>query len=118
MLCNGDLDRTIKMEVWDWDKRGGDDYIGSFTTNLRVLQESGRRDFEVVNEAKKKKKKKYRNSGVVKLNSCECIRLNSFLDYVAGGCEIGVCTPCRAACHVCMCALVCVHAVPCAFRVL
>uniref|UniRef100_A0A672QBC0 Copine-8-like n=1 Tax=Sinocyclocheilus grahami TaxID=75366 RepID=A0A672QBC0_SINGR len=36
-LCNGDYDRAIKIEVYDWDRDGGHDYIGQFSTSYREL---------------------------------------------------------------------------------
>uniref|UniRef100_A0AAZ3PME4 C2 domain-containing protein n=1 Tax=Oncorhynchus tshawytscha TaxID=74940 RepID=A0AAZ3PME4_ONCTS len=36
-LCNGDFDRTIKVEVYDWDRDGSHDFIGEFTTSYREL---------------------------------------------------------------------------------
>uniref|UniRef100_A0A8C1WS69 Copine VIII n=1 Tax=Cyprinus carpio TaxID=7962 RepID=A0A8C1WS69_CYPCA len=66
-LCNGDYDRSIKIEVYDWDRDGGHDYIGEFSTSYRELSK-GQSQFtvwEVLNPKKKKKKKKYLNSGTV-----------------------------------------------------
>uniref|UniRef100_A0A8C9UAF5 Copine 5 n=1 Tax=Scleropages formosus TaxID=113540 RepID=A0A8C9UAF5_SCLFO len=36
-LCNGDYDRSIKVEVYDWDRDGSHDFIGEFTTSYREL---------------------------------------------------------------------------------
>uniref|UniRef100_A0A674NRS2 Copine Vb n=1 Tax=Takifugu rubripes TaxID=31033 RepID=A0A674NRS2_TAKRU len=36
-LCNGDFDRTIKVEVYDWDRDGSHDFIGDYTTSYREL---------------------------------------------------------------------------------
>uniref|UniRef100_A0A8D0CTW8 Copine Va n=1 Tax=Sander lucioperca TaxID=283035 RepID=A0A8D0CTW8_SANLU len=36
-LCNGDYDRTIKVEVYDWDRDGSHDFIGEFTTIYKEL---------------------------------------------------------------------------------
>ncbi|XP_054911376.1 copine-8 isoform X3 [Poeciliopsis prolifica] len=36
-LCNGDYDRSIKVEVYDWDRDGSHDYIGEFMTSYREL---------------------------------------------------------------------------------
>uniref|UniRef100_A0AAQ4P413 Copine Va n=1 Tax=Gasterosteus aculeatus aculeatus TaxID=481459 RepID=A0AAQ4P413_GASAC len=36
-LCNGDYDRTIKVEVYDWDRDGSHDFIGEFTTRYKDL---------------------------------------------------------------------------------
>uniref|UniRef100_A0AAR2LTC9 C2 domain-containing protein n=1 Tax=Pygocentrus nattereri TaxID=42514 RepID=A0AAR2LTC9_PYGNA len=73
-LCNGDYDRAIKIEVYDWDRDGGHDYIGEFKTSYRELSK-GQSQFnvwEVLNMKKKKKKKKYLNSGTVSTFS-KCI---------------------------------------------
>uniref|UniRef100_A0A672L1Y2 Copine 8 n=1 Tax=Sinocyclocheilus grahami TaxID=75366 RepID=A0A672L1Y2_SINGR len=64
-LCNGDFDRTIKVEVYDWDRDGGHDFIGEFSTSYRELSrgQSQFNVYEVINPKKKAKKKKYLNSG-------------------------------------------------------
>uniref|UniRef100_A0A3B3WDA8 C2 domain-containing protein n=1 Tax=Poecilia mexicana TaxID=48701 RepID=A0A3B3WDA8_9TELE len=36
-LCNGDYERTIKAEVYDWDRDGSHDFIGEFTTSYKEL---------------------------------------------------------------------------------
>jgi len=47
-LCNGDLDRSIKVECYDWNSNGSHEIIGSFLTNLRELSQRGC-SFEVDN---------------------------------------------------------------------
>ncbi|XP_062857934.1 copine-8 [Trichomycterus rosablanca] len=89
-LCNGDYDRAIKIEVFDWDRDGGHDYIGEFKTSYRELSK-GQSQFtvwEVLNMKKKKKKKKYHNSGTVTLLSCLIDVEVTFLDYIKGGTQI------------------------------
>lgn len=89
-LCNGDYDRAIKIEVYDWDRDGGHDYIGEFSTSYRELSK-GHSHFtvwEVLNPKKKKKKKKYLNSGTVTLLSCFIDVEVTFLDYIKGGTQI------------------------------
>uniref|UniRef100_A0A667YKG5 Copine VIII n=1 Tax=Myripristis murdjan TaxID=586833 RepID=A0A667YKG5_9TELE len=39
-LCNGDYDRSIKVEVYDWDRDGGHDFIGEFSTSYREMSRS------------------------------------------------------------------------------
>ncbi|TWW53583.1 Copine-5 [Takifugu flavidus] len=36
-LCNGDYERTIKVEIYDWDRDGSHDFIGEFTTSYKEL---------------------------------------------------------------------------------
>ncbi|CAM9627798.1 unnamed protein product, partial [Laminaria digitata] len=38
-LCNGDYRRPLRVEVWDWDRDGGHDAMGSVTTSLQGLLE-------------------------------------------------------------------------------
>uniref|UniRef100_A0AAX7TYQ0 C2 domain-containing protein n=1 Tax=Astatotilapia calliptera TaxID=8154 RepID=A0AAX7TYQ0_ASTCA len=70
-LCNGDYDRTVKVDVYDWDRDGSHDFIGEFTTSYRELSrgQSQFNVYEVLNPKKKGKKKKYINSGTVTLLS-------------------------------------------------
>ncbi|XP_015422114.1 PREDICTED: copine-8 [Myotis davidii] len=89
-LCNGDYDRTIKVQVYDWDRDGSHDFIGEFTTSYRELSrgQSQFNVYEVVNPKKKVKKKKYINSGTVTLLSFLVETEVSFLDYIKGGTQI------------------------------
>ncbi|XP_052384588.1 copine-8-like [Oncorhynchus keta] len=89
-LCNGDFDRTIKVEVYDWDRDGSHDFIGEFTTSYRELArgQSQFNVYEVVNIKKKLKKKKYVNSGTVTLLSFSVESECTFLDFIKGGTQI------------------------------
>uniref|UniRef100_A0A8C5FGF2 Copine-8 n=1 Tax=Gadus morhua TaxID=8049 RepID=A0A8C5FGF2_GADMO len=89
-LCNGDYDRTIKVEVYDWDRDGSHDFIGEFTTSYRELArgQSQFNIYEVINSKKKMKKKKYANSGTVTLLSFSVESESTFLDYIKGGTQI------------------------------
>uniref|UniRef100_A0A3Q2C754 Copine 8 n=1 Tax=Cyprinodon variegatus TaxID=28743 RepID=A0A3Q2C754_CYPVA len=86
-LCNGDYDRTIKVEVYDWDRDGSHDFIGEFSTSYRELSmgQSQFNVYEVVNPKKKGKKKNYKNSGTVTLLSFLVDIEVTFLDYIKGG---------------------------------
>nr|XP_057932883.1 copine-8 isoform X1 [Doryrhamphus excisus] len=89
-LCNGDYDRTIKVEVYDWDRDGSHDFIGEFSTSYRELSrgQSQFNVYEVINPKKKEKKKKYLNSGTVTLLSFLVDIEVTFLDYIKGGTQI------------------------------
>ncbi|XP_072233197.1 copine-8 [Leuresthes tenuis] len=89
-LCNGDYDRTIKVEVYDWDRDGSHDFIGEFSTCYRELSrgQSQFNVYEVINPKKKGKKKKYINSGTVTLLSFLVDIEVTFLDYIKGGTQI------------------------------
>uniref|UniRef100_A0A4W5MX15 Copine family member 9 n=1 Tax=Hucho hucho TaxID=62062 RepID=A0A4W5MX15_9TELE len=45
-LCNGDYDRTVKVDVYDWDRDGSHDFIGEFTTSYREFSR-GQSQFNV-----------------------------------------------------------------------
>uniref|UniRef100_A0A6Q2YWR4 C2 domain-containing protein n=1 Tax=Esox lucius TaxID=8010 RepID=A0A6Q2YWR4_ESOLU len=68
-LCNGDFDRTIKVEVYDWDRDGSHDFIGEFTTSYRELAR-GQSQFNV-----------YEVTLLSFSVESEC----TFLDYIKGG---------------------------------
>ncbi|XP_013408869.1 copine-8 isoform X2 [Lingula anatina] len=90
-LCNGDYDRSIKVECYDWDRDGGHDLIGEFFTTLRELSKGkcGQNEFECINPKKKAKKgAKYKNSGVITVESCRVVQVPTFLDYIKGGTQL------------------------------
>jgi len=89
-LCNGNYDRKLRFDVYDWDSDGSHDYIGSFTTTLAALKgasEAGLSTaFTVVNEKKKNKKgDKYKGSGKVFMTKFQIVEKPSFLDYLQTG---------------------------------
>ncbi|XP_043932344.1 copine-9 [Protopterus annectens] len=89
-LCNGDFDRTVKVDVFDWERDGNHDFIGEFTTSYRELSR-GQNQFnvyEVINPKKKGKKKKYINSGTVTLLSFTVDSEYTFVDYIKGGTQL------------------------------
>jgi len=90
-LCNGDDDRDIKVDVFDWNRSGDHEIIGTFHTNMRKLREGPGAEnvYDVVNEKKRKKKgSKYKNSGTVTLKKSKVQLVPSFLDYIQGGTQV------------------------------
>ncbi|XP_068010250.1 copine-9 isoform X1 [Melanerpes formicivorus] len=117
-LCNGDYDRTVKIDVYDWDRDGSHDFIGEFATSYRELSRAqsqftvyevgqwaraedrngGPRTphagdylplyLQVLNPRKKCKKKKYVNSGTVTLLSFSVESEFTFVDYIRGGTQL------------------------------
>ncbi|XP_053401185.1 copine-3-like isoform X2 [Mercenaria mercenaria] len=87
-LCGGDKSKLIMFEVFDWDSDGSHDLIGGFTVSLQDLQSSVGKEFPVINEHKKAKKKKYVNSGYVILDAITVKRVPSFLEFIYGGMQI------------------------------
>uniref|UniRef100_A0A8C6ZSW9 Copine-3 n=1 Tax=Nothoprocta perdicaria TaxID=30464 RepID=A0A8C6ZSW9_NOTPE len=90
-LCYSDMDKSIKVECYDYDGDGSHDLIGSFQTTMSKLKEASRSspvEFECINEKKRQKKKSYKNSGIVSVKHCEIIVECTFLDYIMGGCQL------------------------------
>ncbi|XP_047424439.1 copine-3-like isoform X1 [Mugil cephalus] len=90
-LCGGDLEKSIKVECYDYDSDGSHDLIGTFETTMKRLQDASRTspaEFECINSKKKQKKKGYKNSGVVSVKLCQVVKEYTFLDYIMGGCQI------------------------------
>uniref|UniRef100_A0A7N6BLF5 Copine-3 n=1 Tax=Anabas testudineus TaxID=64144 RepID=A0A7N6BLF5_ANATE len=89
-FCSSDLNRSLKVDCSDHDSDGSHDLIGSFTTTVSDLQKpsvSSMVEFECIHPEKQKKKKSYKNSGVVYVKSCKMVAQYTFLDYVMGGCD-------------------------------
>eukprot|EP01137_Pigoraptor_chileana_P000536 Opistho-2@36895 len=84
-LCNGDVNRPIRIEVVDWDSDGSHDFIGATETTVAALVTHAR--FNLVNP-KKQSKKGYTNSGELFVVKQRIYKKPSFLDYILGGCEL------------------------------
>ena len=86
-LCNGDYERPIKFEIYDWDENNDNDMIGAFTTTFSKIKIAHieKTEFEVIHPEKQKNKKNYKNSGKVMLKFFELVTEPSFVDYLQGG---------------------------------
>ncbi|KAG7239851.1 hypothetical protein INR49_030564 [Caranx melampygus] len=71
-LCNGDYDRTVKVDVYDWDRDGSHDFIGEFTTSYRELSR-GQNQFNVYE---------------VTLLSFKVESEYTFVDFIRGGTQL------------------------------
>uniref|UniRef100_A0AAR2KGK0 C2 domain-containing protein n=1 Tax=Pygocentrus nattereri TaxID=42514 RepID=A0AAR2KGK0_PYGNA len=91
-LCNGDYDRTIKIEVYDWDRDGSHDFIGEFSTSYRELSR-GQSQFNVYEVTYCRIELQsyflYSPLQVTLLSFLVDIEV-TFLDYIKGGGENGV----------------------------
>ncbi|KAM4612521.1 copine-1-like isoform 3-T5 [Polymixia lowei] len=88
-FCSCELDRPMKVVCYDRDGDSSDE-IGQFSCSTSSLLQAGtsRVEFDCVHPEKQKKKKSYKNSGVVSVKSCQLVTQYTFLDYVMGGCQI------------------------------
>ncbi|XP_008570952.1 PREDICTED: copine-2 isoform X3 [Galeopterus variegatus] len=90
-LCDGDMEKSIQVMCYDYDNDGGHDFIGEFQTSVSQMCEARNGvplEFECINPKKQRKKKNYKNSGIIILRSCKINRDYSFLDYILGGCQL------------------------------
>ncbi|XP_074478750.1 copine-3-like isoform X2 [Sebastes fasciatus] len=90
-LCGGDVEKSIKVDCYDYNNSGSHDFIGSFETTLSQIQQASQTyaaEFECINSKKKQKKKGYKNSGVIVVKQCKIVKEYTFLDYIMGGCQI------------------------------
>jgi len=56
-ICNGDLDRAMKISVWDHRRRGNHKFIGEFETTVNSLVKSQNMDGEIVSFDLRKQEK-------------------------------------------------------------
>uniref|UniRef100_A0A8C8MGW6 Copine-3 n=1 Tax=Oncorhynchus tshawytscha TaxID=74940 RepID=A0A8C8MGW6_ONCTS len=83
-LCNGDVDRSIKVLCYDYDNDGGHDFIGEFQTTVNKMSEAQnslevRDGFESYSSL---------SMGVCSACFSHVERDYTFLDYILGGCQI------------------------------
>ncbi|XP_077592098.1 copine-3-like [Stigmatopora nigra] len=90
-LCGGDVEKSIKVDCFDYRNNGSHNFIGSFQTTLSQIQQASQTfaaEFECINGKKKQTKKSYKNSGIIVIKQCKIIKEYTFLDYIFGGCQI------------------------------
>ncbi|XP_077410903.1 copine-3-like isoform X2 [Vanacampus margaritifer] len=90
-LCGGDVEKSIKVDCYDYRSNGSHNFIGSFQTTLSQVQQGTQTyaaEFECINRKKKQSKKKYKNSGIIVVKQCKIVKEYTFLDYIFGGCQI------------------------------
>jgi len=87
-LCNGDYDRPLLFDCYDWNRSGSHELIGSFKTTLKELLDTKgeKREYELFDTKKNKKK----NSGYISVVQCNLIKSFTFLEYLSGGCELSL----------------------------
>ena len=71
-LCNGDYDRPLLFDCYDWNRSGTHELIGSFKTTLKELLDTKgeKREYELFDMKKNKKK----NSGYIQVVQCNLIK--------------------------------------------
>ncbi|XP_023339051.1 copine-8 [Eurytemora carolleeae] len=82
-LCNGDYERDLKVDIYDWESSGTHQYMGTFHTNLRKLSE-GPGSSNIYDVVSKKGKK----DGTVEVQEARIEIVPTFLDYIKGGLQL------------------------------
>lgn len=89
-LCNGDFDRSIKMDCYNYRDNGKHKLIGSCHASLHnmiKMHEKGETR-DLVNEEKLKSKPGYAPSGVLKVADIEITEEITFLDFIRNGTQM------------------------------
>ncbi|CAL4112498.1 unnamed protein product [Meganyctiphanes norvegica] len=82
-------EELIKIECYDWDGDGSNDFIGEcYTSFKQLLQEGGTSKTYPLINSKKKKKKSYKNSGELIVKGAGIHIEKTFLDYISDGVQI------------------------------
>jgi len=91
-LCNGDLERPLKIEVWDFEDSGKHKFMGVVNTTLSVLLRDGpTTGFDIIDPEKKAKQGgSYINSGMLKCVDCKIEHHPTFTEFLRGGMEVSL----------------------------
>jgi hypothetical protein len=83
-LCNGDIHRPLRIEIYDWERSGKHVFMGQVAelSVARLLENKNMR-LDVI-EPEKQKKKSYVNSGVLTADDCDVEKHYSFTQYIQG----------------------------------
>jgi len=91
-LNNGDDEKMLLWEVYDWDRNTASDLIGSFEASSSMIKQGSK--FNIINQKKlekfKKKGKEYKNSGIMSFENVITIKDYSFLEFPMLGTQIAV----------------------------
>lgn len=93
LLCNGDIDRPVKIEIFDFERSGKHVFMGQVETNVRLLLQARGQPVPVVEPEQQAKKKNYVNSGVLLARSPSIEKNATFADVSAP--LTCVCVSCR-----------------------
>jgi hypothetical protein len=89
-LCNGDINKPIRIEIFDYDSNGKHDFMGLVDTTTAGLQSTYGIEFNVIEPKKQDKSKSYVNSGTLHVSNGYIEKEPTFLTYISGGCEVSL----------------------------
>ncbi|KAN0044856.1 hypothetical protein ACTA71_006382 [Dictyostelium dimigraforme] len=84
---NGDMYSELTIHVYDWDKIGKHDLIGTVILDTNRIIE-GEREFQIINL--KKASKKGQHSGIFKCYKFNIENKSTLQEYIVGGCDISL----------------------------
>lgn len=87
-LCNGDIDRNIKIDCYDHRTNGSHKLIGTCYTNLRNFSCQNPAPMILVNEKKQKAHSGHGSAGVLKVADIKIAEDITFLDYIRNGTQL------------------------------
>mmetsp|Transcript_19827 Transcript_19827/g.27288 ORF Transcript_19827/g.27288 Transcript_19827/m.27288 type:complete len:243 (+) Transcript_19827:751-1479(+) len=89
-LCQGDKWRPLKIEVFDFDKKGRHHFMGQAETSVDSLLRNCGVPMFLIEPELVKSRRGYSNSGW--LTACEVLLEShpTFAEFVAGGCEVSL----------------------------
>ncbi|XP_031628974.1 copine-8-like [Contarinia nasturtii] len=86
-LCNGDFDRTLKIDCFDYNNSGDHKLIGTCYSSLRRLISPNEPRMVLDNERKRKQDPSY-SGGFLRVNNSRIMEELSFLDFIRGGTQM------------------------------
>lgn len=89
-LCNGDLHRPLRIEVYDHEKSGKHVFMGLVNEVSVAGLLAGKNNRMDVVEPDKQKKSGYKNSGTLLADDCSVEKHYSFTQYLQGGLEVSL----------------------------
>ena len=90
-LCSGDYNTPLQFDVYDWNMSGKVDLIGSFRTSFAEISPNHGdiNSFSLIHQdIKRKKGKKYTNSGTFTFSRIIMTPIHTFVEYLKGGLQI------------------------------
>eukprot|EP01035_Chromulina_nebulosa_P030660 gene30660-40761_t len=89
-LCNGDVERPLRIEIFDFEKSGHHHFMGQVDTSVkRMIQNNGVAEM-VIEPEMLKSKKGYTNSGTLTATNVIVESHPTFINFIEGGCEISL----------------------------
>mmetsp|Transcript_17602 Transcript_17602/g.19108 ORF Transcript_17602/g.19108 Transcript_17602/m.19108 type:complete len:339 (-) Transcript_17602:246-1262(-) len=90
-LCNGDIHRPLRIEIYDHERNGKHVFMGQINEiSVASLLESRNVRLNVIEPIKQAKSRTYVNSGILQADDCSIEKHYSFTQYIQGGLEIGL----------------------------